>query len=112
MSREEKIFLVECLLYDMRLDFPSLDDPRLSKVISLCGDLKGDFSILKERCQQYIDSKCTDGRFFRADFPKGYYGMDDLHGLSERPFEERSKEFQNCIYELVSYPEYIFNSGV
>jgi hypothetical protein len=114
MKREEKILLIQCLLKSVRVDYNN-PMPRVEKVCDLCMELSNgddDFNTLCDLCIEYIKA-CTeygdpiDGRYFRDEFPRGYENMDRLHNLDVTLYD-KSKEFQNVISELVTYPEFIF----
>ena len=106
MTQNEKIFLIQVLLLDVRGNWSDPIEPRVSKAKELCEEIGGfDFLTLASECEwflKYFDG-WIDGRHFREDFPYGYKGMNRLHGLP-RTFNDKSDEFKACVKELVTYP--------
>lgn len=117
MTIQEKILLVQCILWDIRLDFADEDNPigRAEKAMELCAELclelesniKWHFHTLAERCLEYIEDYevCGDGRFFREDFPDGYCEMENLHGLPMTR-DDKSDEFKKIFDEYTYQPHY------
>lgn len=115
MSKEEKILLIQCILWDIRLNFSDEDDPtgRAGMAMDLCGELvlelKDDnrwhFHTLAECCSEYIEDydECGDGRFFREEFPYGYYDMEKLHGLPMTR-NDKSEEFKKLFDKYTTMP--------
>lgn len=108
MNREEKIYLIECLLRDVRGNWADDVTDRVNKSAELCKELGGSFLKLAERCEEFLACKNIDGRFFRDEFPEGYYGLDNFHSLTAN-LKDKSQEFQDIAEELITYPEYLFN---
>lgn len=108
MSREENIYLIECLLRDVRGNWAGNVESRVNKAKELCEELGGDFLNLAERCERFLVCKNIDGRFFRDEFPQGYQGLDNFHYLTAN-LKDKSQEFQDIAEELITYPEYLFD---
>lgn len=108
MNREEKILMVQCLLHDVRLDFSDQVNRRVELAINLCNELGDDFLILVGECKDFLEDEFTDGRYFRDDFPYGYLGMEELHGLTNT-YQNRSSEFKQLFNNYINCPEYIFS---
>lgn len=107
MTEDEKIFLIECLLRDVRGNWAYSVPKRVNKAIELCEELGGEFLELATHCEEFLDMDYIDGRYFRDDFPHGYYEMDKLYSVS-RNLQDKSGEFQNLVSKLITYPEYLF----
>lgn len=111
MDKKEKIYLIQCLLEDVRGNWADPIKSRVWKAKELCKELGEEFLDLANSCDYFIkyfdNGECLDGRFFRKDFPYGYIGMDDLHGLSHT-LNDKSDEFKKYVDKLITYPEYRF----
>ena len=120
MDIKEKILLVQLLLEDIRGNWgwekAGNHCSRAIKARDLCEEiareLKDDnYLVLFGHCCMYIslwEDGDNDGRFFRAEFPEGYEGMDELHGLT-RTFMDKSHEFKSVAEEYLTYPENRFD---
>lgn len=104
MSREEKLMLLQVILYDMRGAFPSgWADRRINRARELAEELG---------LQQHLDHIARleedsdfDGRHFRTSFERGgYEGMAELHGLTET-INDKSLAFQRNVRAFLEYPE-------
>lgn len=116
MDIQEKILLVQLLLKDIRLNWGWEKRDRAAKAKELCEEINQklnslSFHNLAKTCEEYIcceEDGCNDGRFFRAEFPDGYEGMDHLHGLTHT-FADKSYNFKITAEEYLTYPEYLFD---
>ena len=114
MTEKEKMFLVYCLLYDIRLDWNSEQKniSRAELASNLCMELGGDFIDLKFTIDTYLqelyNGKSVDGRIFRDGFPKGYCGMDKLYPEITNKLTDKSTEFQEFVKKYIYNPQYIF----
>lgn len=109
MSRDEMIYAVYCLLYDIRLNWSEKVKERVELAIKICHRLGGEFNILAEECKKFGNGKFVDGRFFRADFPYGYYGIEKLHNCSN-DINDRSIDFNMFVDEYITCPDFIFKN--
>ena len=118
LSREEKILIVECILYDVRLDWAVQEAVvfRLKIAYTVCKELESDpqlgcyFKVLcEELALLFASSRPIDGRFFRGRFPDGYIGMDKLHGF-RKPYELSilSSAFNTIVDSCLLYKTWIF----
>lgn len=120
MNVNEKILLVQLLLEDIRGNWGGVIGTgcdalaRAEKASSLCEEIANelhndDYLALASSCNTYIAGYFydNDGRWFRYTFPKGYIGMDKLHGL-EHTYEDKSNEFKFVADEYLTFPEYRF----
>ena len=107
MTEDEKIFLIECLLRDVRNNFANRVTKRVKKAEELCEELGGKYLVLANCCKEFLKDINRDGRYFRDDFPHGYYEMDKLYSVS-RNLQDKSKEFQETANKYITYPEYLF----
>jgi len=108
MTINEKILLIELLLWDVRLNFADKVSPRVKFAKTLCMELGGDFEILAKDCDEFLKDRYRDGRYFRDDFPHGYEGMETLHNLSNT-YQDKSLEFQKYAKTYITCPDYIFS---
>lgn len=116
MNTQEKILLVQLLLKDIRLNWGWEKRGRAAKAKELCEEIAKElyddnYFTLAKTCEEYIrceEGGCNDGRFFRAEFPDGYEGMDHLHGLAHT-FADKSYDFKITAEEYLTYPEYLFD---
>lgn len=109
MTKDEKIYLIKCLLEDIRMNWATTTIPRATKAKELCEELGGEFLKLADTCNDYIrDSDHMDGRFFRDEFPFGYENMEKLYNLTHTLYD-KSEEFQSIVNELITYPEFAFD---
>lgn len=122
MNTNEKIFLAQLLLEDIRDDCECNGcgrnaEDRALKVKSLCEEIaketnNDEYLILADNCDVYINSSKKwgdwDGRFFRQPFPMGYDGMKKLHGL-KHIFANKSDEFKSVSTEYLTHPELRFS---
>ena len=111
MSRDEMIYAVHCLLYDIRLNWSEKVKERVELAIKICRKLGGDFEVLAQECENFGEFGYDeiDGRFFRDDFPYGYYGIEKLHNCSN-DINDRSIEFNMFVDEYITCPDYIFEN--
>jgi len=113
MDKEEKILLIQCLLYDIRLNWGDDIESRINLVKKICLELGGDFETLAKQCDAFLDmkNKCgyVDGRFFREEFPYGYENMYNLHSLINT-LSNRSQEFKKYA-KNITYPDIVFRDG-
>lgn len=111
MTREEGIFLIECLLRDVRLNWADDPTPRCALAMNLCHELGGDFNILENECREFVnwisEGEEVDGRHFRDDFPYGYEDMNSLHNLP-RTLKDKSYEFKLYVKKYITCPDWIF----
>ena len=122
MTFEEKVLLLECLLRDIRANWLELTKRRVSLAKKLCRNIVNDestpeemkekFSILYDCCIdacREVEYGDFDGRFFREEFPYGYYEMDKIHNIPH-PYilADRSDEFKKLCKEFFTRPEHIF----
>jgi hypothetical protein len=108
MTNEEKIFLIEVILTDIRYNWADTLAPRMDEAYRLCGELAETderFLRLGEVIREWDRS---DGRYFRAEFPEGYEGMGSLHKL-DRALKDKSPDFQLIVDDIITYPEYRFS---
>ena len=110
MDKNEKIYLIQCLLEDVRGNWADPIEPRVGKAKELCEELGGEFDILAGKCGWFLENfdGWIDGRYFRTEFPYGYNGMDALHNCPHT-LNDKSREFREYANELITYPEYRFN---
>ena len=111
MSRDEMIYAVYCLLYDIRLNWSEKVKERVELAIKICHKLGGDFEVLAQECKNFGEFGYDeiDGRFFRDDFPYGYEGMEKLHKCSNNT-NDKSIEFNMFVDEYITCPHYIFEN--
>lgn len=111
MSRDEMIYAVYCLLYDIRLNWSEKVKERVELAIKICHKLGGDFDILAEECKKFGEFGYDeiDGRFFRDDFPYGYYGIEKLHNCSNNT-NDKSIYFNMFVDEYITCPDCIFEN--
>ena len=107
MTEQEKIFLIECLLRDIRASWAEKVSKRTRLAKSLCLGLGGDFCKLAIECDKFLAEEFIDGRFFRTEFPYGYEDMDMLHKLPHT-LNDKSDEFKKYVEEYILYPESLF----
>ncbi len=113
MTNEEKMLMIQSLLYDVRCNWGDNCRERVELAMNLCDDLSdfGGFDVLKVRCKEFIawmDKERLDGRFFRKAFPYGYYYMEDIHKLP-KTYKDKDNEFKELVKEYITYPEYCFD---
>ncbi len=111
MNRDEMIYAVYCLLYDIRLNWSEKVKERIELAIKICHKLGGDFEVLAQECENFGEFGYDeiDGRFFRDDFPYGYYGTEKLHNCSN-DINDRSIEFNMFVDEYITCPDCIFKN--
>ncbi len=114
MTSDEKILLVERILKDVRNNWGGNVKTRVGVAKKLCEEIakeadKPDFNILADTCREYLDIKerNPDGRFFREEFPHGYYKMEHLTNLS-RVFHDKSDEFKAAAVQYLTMIELAF----
>lgn len=107
MNDKEKIYLIQCLLEDVRCNWAEKVEERTNLAKKLCLEIGGDFCKLASECDAFLSQEYIDGRFFREPFPYGYENMDMLHKLSHT-LSDKSNEFKNYVEEYITYPEYRF----
>lgn len=110
MSREETIYMIQCLLQDIRGNWGEKVEERAELAKDLCEELgEKDFLTLASECAEFLamESCDRDGRYFRAEFPYGYENMDKLHGLSHT-LADKSNEFKRLAEVYITCPEYHF----
>ncbi len=111
MTDKEKIFLIQCLLEDIRCNWGWDVQSRVRRAKELCDELGGEFETLSDECTSFLklfEDGDTDGRYFRSKFPYGYEDMDKLHKLPHT-FKDKSKAFQYDAEYFLTYPEYRFD---
>lgn len=109
MSREEQIYLIQCILEDVRGNWAFQVEERVEFAKDLCEELGDkDFITLAGECAEFLSMEDKDGRFFRADFPYGYQDMDKLHNLPHT-LADKSDEFKGLADVYITYPEYRFD---
>ena len=112
MTKNEKIFMIDCLLRDVRGNWADDPRPRVEFAMDLCYELGGDFNILGDDCKEYIDwadnGEIVDGRHFRAEFPYGYEDLDKMHKKSFT-LADKSQEIKRRVDQYITYPEYLFS---
>ena len=112
MNREEKIFLVQCLLADICENWRecfSVEGP-VALATFLCDEIGGEeFSTLASKCTEFLamDPVDRDGCCFQTEFPYGYENMDKLHNLSHT-LADKSDEFKSMADFYIIYPEHRF----
>jgi hypothetical protein len=121
MTIKEKILLVQLLLLDIRGNWgweqygnAPLSRARMAK--DLCEEIAydindNDYLALADSCSEYIEhcyDGYGDGRWFRDQFPMGYEGMDELHGLAFT-YKDKSDEFKSIAEAYLTYPENRFD---
>lgn len=111
MNRDEMIYAVYCLLYDIRLNWSEKVKERVEFAIKICHKLGGDFEVLAQECENFGEFGYDeiDGRFFRDDFPYGYYGIEKLHNCSNNT-NDKSIEFNMLVDEYITCPDCIFEN--
>ena len=111
MTRNEMIYMVQCLLYDVRLDWAHNVEQRVELARHYCLELNDDFNTLADRCVNYLNTVEKegnfDGRYFREDFPLGYENMNKLHSLSNK-LADKSEEFIRIARENLRCIEFMF----
>ena len=114
MNRQETIHAIFCLLYDIRLNWADNVEKRVKKVIELCDTIdEDDFKVLKEECIKFNNFKPDDidGRYFRDDFPYGYYNMPEKFNLfdsTHNNIRDKSEEFKQLVFDFITCPDLIF----
>lgn len=110
MSRDEMIYAVYCLLYDIRLNWSEKVKERIELVIKICHKLGGDFEVLAQECEKFNKyQNSVDGRYFRDNFPYGYLGIEKLHNCSNRTYD-KSLYFNMLVDNYITCPHLIFES--
>lgn len=111
MSDSEKQFLVDCLLRDIRSNWSRDNVLRAQVAMHICKNLGGEFLTLYESCAQYISyveqGEDPDGRFFRDDFPYGYYNMEGVHGYNYT-YNDKSAAFKKLTYRFMLCRSFVF----
>ncbi|MBR6289432.1 MAG: hypothetical protein IKR19_08855 [Acholeplasmatales bacterium] len=108
MDENEKIYLIYCLLKDVRLDWSKNTNKRVKLARKLCLELnRDDFLPLVHVCDYYLQHE-EDGRYFRQEFPVGYENMDKLHGLTGTKLSDRSEIFKSYIKTYILHPDMLF----
>ncbi len=113
MSREEKIFMVQCLLQDIRSNWMDDVEDRAEMAKDLCEELgEEEFLTLASECAEFLtmDPVSRDGRYFREEFPYGYENMDKLHNLSHT-LADKSDEFKKLADLYITCPECRFEDA-
>ena len=111
MDKKEKIYLIQCLLEDVRGNWAWDVEERVTLARNLCLELNNDkFNVLAITCSAFLDD-CKygdiDGRFFRNTFPYGYEEMDKLHHLPHT-IADKSEEFKTYVRDYITYPDFRF----
>lgn len=103
LDRNEKILLLQCILMDIRGNWAFEDVDRREVALGLARDLKDvpGMDVLAKAIEHYETGE--DGRYFRYDYPRGYNGMENLHGLSANA-EDWTKEFLIVYGRVLTYP--------
>lgn len=107
MENKEKIYLIQCLLEDIRGNWAEKVEERTKLAKKLCLEVGGDFCKLACECDEFLSHEYIDGRFFRTPFPYGYEDMDVLHKLPHT-LSDKSDEFKQYVEEYITYPKYRF----
>jgi len=112
MNRQEKIFLLDRILHDIRGDWSEFSDleGRVRKARELAYELELDTHV--ERIDMYnkerVETGDNDGRVFRAHYIYGgYEGISELHGMNYSK-EGKSEELIEEIYNVCSHPDMMF----
>lgn len=114
MTKNEKIFMIDCLLRDIRLSWAKKEDneKRCALAMSLCQDLGGDFLILAQDCNTFyydlLMDDSVDGRYFRDEFPHGYYDLDKIHRCSFT-LSDKSRDIKKAVSKYIVCPECLFS---
>ena len=112
MTKNEKIFMIDCLLRDVRSNWADDPSPRVEFAMNLCYELGGYFNILGDDCKEFISwinaGEEIDGRHFRAEFPYGYENLEKIHKKSFT-LADKSQEIKHCVAQYITYPEYLFS---
>lgn len=110
MTKEEKTLLIQTLLIDIRGNWGwdnGFNRAKLAKDLAneLVGKVDG-MNVLLEEIEMYDGS---DGRYFRALYPNGYEGMDELHGLDIKTIKDKSLQFKQLAKKYLTHPEIRFD---
>lgn len=112
MTKSEKIFMIDCLLRDVRCNWADDPRPRVKFAMDLCYELGGDFNILGDDCKEFIGwidaGEKIDGRHFRDEFPYGYENLNKIHGL-QFVLSSKREEVRELVEEYITCPEYLFS---
>lgn len=109
MNNNEKLFLLEHILRDIRGNWGWGLKERVDRALQLADELKLQTHI-DSICQYITDCKegDNDGRFFRMSYKSGgYEGMGLLHGLDNNK-NNKSGELIQEINRILTYPENVF----
>lgn len=113
MNKQEKIFLLDRILHDIRGDWSEFSDleGRVRKARELAVELELYAHV--ERIDMYnkerYETGDNDGRAFRAHYTYGgYEGMNVLHGMDYN-IDGKSEELIREIYRICSRPEMMFS---
>jgi hypothetical protein len=113
LDPQEKIYLIELLLKDIRGDWGTNPVPRAMLAEKLCKEIgTDDFLKLSKVCHEYIlmnqeDDNCIDGRYFREDFPNGYIDMGGFYdGKLSYNYNDKSEEFKHYVDNFIVHPHF------
>lgn len=106
MDQNEKILLLQLILEDIRGNWGWENVDRRAEALMLSRDLRDAGVKDMDKLSLVIEDYQTgeDGRCFRTEYPYGYKGMENLHGLS-RVAEDRSKDLLIQVMRVLTYPE-------
>ena len=77
MNQNEKILLLQLILEDIRGNWNDQEE-RVEMALDLAKKLIN-IDWMSEMIATIEDYDYSDGRYFRDDYPYGYYNMDKLH---------------------------------
>ena len=112
LDPQEKVYLIELLLKDIRNDWATNPVPRAMLAEKLCKEIgTDDFLKLSKICHEYIvmnegnTEDYEDGRYFRDDFPDGYYGLVNFYSLTNC-YNDKSEEFKHYVDNFIVHPHF------
>lgn len=110
MNDNEKLLLLQLILEDIRGNWGFENEkaerqPYALKLAKELAHIPG-MPMLISTINGYFTGE--DGRYFRDNYPYGYYDMAPLHGLP-KSIIGRSKEFQRESMKYLTYPENRFD---
>ena len=107
MNVNEKVYLIELLLKDIRGNWGWENGNRIGLAVKLCGELTESVENIKELQSTIVNYNGEDGRYFRQAYPQGYENMGELYKTS-KTYNDKSDEFKKLVKGYITYPDYIF----
>jgi len=111
LTDNEKLFLLDCILQDIRGNWGWELEPRVEKALELAEELNLPrfVSRIEQFKKNWHEEGDNDGRYFRIGHEcGGYEGMSELHGLTYT-ISDKSSLFQKEAQAVLTYSEYWFD---